>query len=100
MRDAVDVAKRVLTKEKIYIQLSDQRGATTPFMKVGDVHHSNNKTVSFNTEDLIREQLDSLNSMVYNMSMQKEGNNRPFKSQIHQKRKRPKLTKFWKQRQK
>ena len=46
-------------------------------MKVGDVHHSNNKAVSFNTQDLIREQLDSLTSMVYNMSIQKEENNRP-----------------------
>ena len=57
-------------------------------MKVGDVHHSNRKTVSFNTQDLIREKLDSLNLMVYNISIQKKGNNRSFKPQIHQKRKR------------
>ena len=80
--------KRVLTKEKIDRQLSGQSGTTTPFMKVGDVHHSNNKTVSFSTQDLIRVQLDSLTSMVYNMSIQKKGNNGPFKPQIHQKRKR------------
>ena len=61
--------------------------ATTPFMKVGDVHHSN-KTVSFNTHDLVREQLESLTSMVYNMSMHMEDNNRPFKPQIHQKKRR------------
>ena len=48
-------------------------------MKVGEVHHSNNKMVSFNTRDPIREQLDSLTSMVYNISIQKEENNRPFK---------------------
>ena len=36
--------------------------------------------------DLIREQLESLTSMVYNMSIQKEENNRPFKPQICQKR--------------
>ena len=84
LRDAVDVAKGVLTKEKIDRQLSGQSGTTTPFMKVGDVHHSN-KTVSFNThDDLIRKQLDSLTSMVYNMSIQKEENNRPFKPQMHQ----------------
>ena len=82
------MAKRVLTKGKIDRQLSGQSGATTPFMKVGDIHHSNRKTVSFNTQDLIREQLDNLISMVYNMSMEKEGNNRSFKPQIHQKRKR------------
>ena len=86
--EAVDAVKRVLTKEKIDSQLSDQSSASTPFMKVGDVHHSNRKTASFGAQNLIREQLDNLNSMVYNMSMQKEGNNRSFKPQIHQKRKR------------
>ena len=88
LREGADVTKRVLTKEKIDRQLSCQSGTTTPFMKVGDVHHSNRKTVSFNTEDLIWEQLDNLTSMVHNMSIQKAGNNRPFKPQIHQKRKR------------
>ena len=65
MRDAVDVAKRVLTKEKVGRQLSGQTGETTPFMKVGGVHHSNRKSVSFSTQYLIREQLDNLISMVY-----------------------------------
>ena len=72
LRDAVDEANIVLTKEKIDRQLSGQTGATTPFMKVGDVHHSNNKTVSFNTQDPIKEQLDSLTSMVYNMSIKRK----------------------------
>ena len=69
----------MLTKEKIDRQLSGQSGTTTTFMKVGDVHHPNKMRVSFNKQDLIREQLDNLISMVYNMSIQKEGNNRPFK---------------------
>ena len=76
----------MLTKEKIDRQLSDQSGTSTPFMKVGDVHNSSRKTVSFNTQDLIKEQLDNLTTMMYNMSIQKEGSNRPFKPQIHQKR--------------
>ena len=83
-REAVDVAKRVLKKEKIDRQLLGQSGATTPFIKVGGVHHSNRKAVSFSTQDPIREQSDNLTSMVCNMSMQKEGNNRSFKPQIHQ----------------
>ena len=41
-------------------------------MKVGDVHHSSRKTVSFSTQDPIGKQLDNLSSMVSNMSMQKE----------------------------
>ena len=69
---------------------------TTPFMKVGEVHHSNNKTVSFNTQDLIREQLYSLTSMVYNMSIQKKENNRPFKPQRHHKKKETKTNNIFK----
>ena len=76
----------MLTKEKIDRQLSCQTAATTPFLKVGDVHHSNKKTISFSTQDLIREQLDNLTSMVYHMSMEKERNNRPFKHQVHEKK--------------
>ena len=52
-------------------------------MRVGDVLHSSKK-VSFEAYDPIREQLESLTSMVYNMSIQKEENNRPCKPQIYQ----------------
>ena len=85
LRDAVDTPERVLTKEKIDKQLSGQSGATTPFMKVGDIPHSSKK-VSFNAQDPIREQLENLMSMLYNMSIQKEENNRPFKPQIYPRR--------------
>ena len=84
LRDAVDATKRVLTKEKIAKQLSGQSSTTTPFMKVGDAPHLSQK-VSFNANP-IREQLESLTFMVYNMSVPKEENNRPFKPQIHPKR--------------
>ena len=86
LRDAVDAVERVLAKKKIEIQLSGQSSSTTtPFMKVGDIHHLN-KTVSYNAHDPVRKQLESLTSMVYNMSIHKEDNNRPFKPQIHQKK--------------
>ena len=74
-------------KEKIDRQLSGQSSTTTPFMKVGDVQHSC-KTVSFNPHDPIKEQLESLTSMVYNMSVHKEDNNKPFTPQIYQKKRR------------
>ena len=64
LRVAVDTAKGVLMKEKIDRQLSGQLGTTTPFMKVEDVHNSNRKTVSFNNQDPIPEQLDNLTSIV------------------------------------
>ena len=85
MRDAVDAAKRVLTKEKIDKQLSGQLGTTTSFMKVGDVSHSSKK-VSFTAQDQIMEQLENLMPMVYKISVQKEENNRPFKPKIYPKR--------------
>ena len=89
LRDAVDATNRVLTKEKIDKQLSGQTGAATSYMNVGDVSHSSKK-VSFNAYDPIREKLESSTSMVYNMSIHKEENNRPFKPQIYQKRGRDK----------
>ena len=79
--------KRVLTKEKIERQLSGQSSTTTPFMKVGDIQHSS-KTVSFNAHNLIKEQLESLTSKVYNMSIHKEDNIKPFKPQISQRKRR------------
>ena len=84
LRDVVDATKRVLTKEKIDKQLSGQSDTTTPFMKVGDVPHSSKK-VSLTAKDPIKEQLENLISMVYNMSIQKEENNRP-KPKIYPKR--------------
>ena len=74
-------------KKKIDKQLSGQSSITTQFMKVGDNQHSS-KTVSFNAHDPIREQLESLTSMVYNMSVHKEDNNRQCKPQIHPKKRR------------
>ena len=78
LRDAVDSMKRVLTKENLDKQLSGQAGTTTPFMKVGDISHPGKK-VSFDAQDPVREQLESLTSMVYNMYIQKEENSKPFK---------------------
>ena len=74
-------------------QLSGQSGTTTLFMKV-DVHNSNRKTVSFNTQDLICEQLDNLTPMVYNMSIQKEGYNSHLSPRHIKEKKRPELSKF------
>ena len=85
-RDAVDATKRVLTKEKLDKQLSAQATTSTPFMKVGDASYG--KKVSFNLQDSIREQLENLTSMVYNMSMQKEEGKTPFKPQVYPKRAR------------
>ena len=76
LRDAVDAVKRVQTKVKLGKQLSGQATTSTPFMKVGDASYGNK--VSFNVQDSIGEQLENLTLMVYNMSMQKEEDKKPF----------------------
>ena len=55
LRDAVDAAKRVLTKEKIDEQLSRQAVTSNPFMKTGGISCPGKK-VSFNAQDLIGKQ--------------------------------------------
>ena len=52
-------------------------------MKVGDIPNSGKK-VSLTAQDPIREQLENVSAMIYNMSMQKEENNRPFNPQIYE----------------
>ena len=54
-------------------------------MKVGDVSHSN-KQVSLTAQNPIREKVENLTSTVYNMSIQKQENNRPFKPKRGHKR--------------
>ena len=54
-------------------------------MKVGDSSDSGKK-VSFNIQDSIGEQLENVTLMVYNMSMQKEEDKKPFKPQVYPKR--------------
>ena len=48
--------------------------------------HTQVRRLSFNVQDPIKEQLENLTSMMYNMSMQKEENTKLFKPQIYQER--------------
>ena len=64
MRDAVDIAKRVLTKERFDKHLSGQTVNSAPVMKMGDTSHPGKK-VSINAQDSIREKLENLTSMMY-----------------------------------
>ena len=56
LRQAVETAKRMLTKEKIDRQLAGQ-SSSTPFMSIKDSY--NNKRVTFDTEDGLEDKLDS-----------------------------------------
>ena len=60
LRQAVETAKRILTKEKIDRQLAGQT-SLTPFMSIQDNH---SKRVTFNTMDSLEQKIDRLMSMM------------------------------------
>ena len=79
LREAVDAAKRVLNKEKLDKQLTGQASSMSPFMKMKDNTHSSQKV-------LIKPQdLETITSMMYNMSLQQGKTKKPFKPQVYQK---------------
>ena len=80
LREAVDTAKRVLNKEKIDKQLTCQASSTSPFKKMKDNTHSNQKVLK-KPQDL-----ETVTSMMYNMSLQQGKTKKPFKPQVYQKR--------------
>ena len=87
LRQAVETAKRFLTKEKIERQLSGQSSGTTPFMKVSDGHTcvSNKKSVSFNTLETLErtnENKDKFTSLVDKMRVNLDKHDAQFKPQI------------------
>ena len=82
LREALDAAKRVLNKEKLDKQLTSQASSMSPFMKVKDNTHSGQKV-------LIKPQdLETVISMMYNMSLQQGKTKKPFKPQVYQKKER------------
>ena len=64
LREAVDTAKRVLNKEKLDKQLTGQASSTSPFMKMTDTTHSGQKVL------MKHQDLETVTSMMYNMSLQ------------------------------
>ena len=85
LQEAVDAAKRVLTKEKLDKHLSGQTANSTPFMKMGDTVHPGKK-ISIKPQDSIKERLVNLTSMMYKMSIQQEEGKKPFEPQVYPKR--------------
>ena len=79
LRATVDTAKRMLTKEKIAKQLAGQ-SPSTPFMSMRD---SQGKTVSFNTQDYLKQQIDKLMVMMGKLVTEDEVCSKPFRPQIY-----------------
>ena len=94
LRDAINLAKRVLTKENFDRQLTGQ--SSTPFMRVTSndnhlpqSHHK--KGVTFDTMEMLERNsdcIDKLTSLVSNMKMTMDRKQSPYKPKIYQGRSR------------
>ena len=86
LREAVETAKYMLTKEQIDGCKSGQANSS-PFMKVNQ-QNSKKKGVTFNTMETIQKQGDSINKLTYLMNelsskLDKKGNPPQYKPRIH-----------------
>ena len=72
LRQAVEMAKRILTKEKIDRQLAGQT-FLNPFMSIKDGF---GKKVTFDTIDGITQKIDKLMVMMGKLVMEDKGQNR------------------------
>ena len=75
LRQAVETAKRILTKEKIDRQLAGQT-SSTPFMNIKEGY---SKKATFNMMYTIEQKIDKLIVMVGKLVTEEEGQNRQFK---------------------
>ena len=80
LRQAVETAMRILTKEKIVRQLSGQ-SSSTPFMNIKDSH---SRKVSFDTSDELGDNVDKLVVMIGKLATRVGRSGRQFKPQIYQ----------------
>ena len=82
LSQVVEIAKRILTKEKLDRQLTGQ-SSSTPFMSISNGHQ---KRVSFDTKEELGDKIDKLVVMIGKLATGNSGTNRQFKTQIHQSR--------------
>ena len=82
LRQAVETAKRILTKEKLDKQLTGQT-STSPFMSMKE---GANRKVSFDTRDKLEDKIDKLTVMLGRSAGKDNKEKRPFKPQIYQSR--------------
>ena len=80
LRQVVETAKRILTKEKIDKQLAGQTSSTS-FMNVSD---GLNKRVTFNATDDLEQKIDRLTIRMGKLVTESEGQPKQFKPQVYQ----------------
>ena len=82
LRQAVDMAKRILPKEKLDKQLTGQT-TTSPFMSVTD---KTDRRVSFNTREEFGDKIDKLTVVMSKLAAKDSHERKPFKPQIYKSR--------------
>ena len=82
LRQAVETAERILTKEKLDKQLTGQ-ASTSPFMSIRE---GTSRKVSFDTRDKLGDKIDNLTVMLDRLAAKDSNEKRPFKPQIYQSR--------------
>ena len=82
LRQAVDTAKRILTKEKLDKQLMGQT-STSPFLSIRE---GTDKRVSFNARDELGDKIDKLTVVMSKLAAIDNHERRPFKLQIYKSR--------------
>ena len=80
LRQAVETAKRILTKEKLDKQLTGQRSAS-PFMNSGD---GTERRVSFSARDELGDIIDKLTVAMSRLAAKENHGKRPFELQIYE----------------
>ena len=80
LRQAVETAKRILTKEKLDKQLMGQT-STSPFRSIRE---GTDKRVSFNTRDELGDKIDKLTVVMSKLTAIDNHKRRPFKPQIYE----------------
>ena len=82
LRQALETAKRILSKEKLDKQLTGQ-ASTSPFVSIRE---GTSRKVSFDTRDELGDKIDKLMVMIGRQAARDNNDTRPFKPQIHQSR--------------
>ena len=82
LRQAIDTAKRILTKEKLDKQLMGQT-STSPFLSIRE---GTDQRVSFNARDELGDKLDKLTVVMSKLAVIDNHGRRPFKLQIYKSR--------------
>ena len=82
LRQAVDTAKRILTKEKLDKQLTGHT-STSQFMSIRE---GTDKRVSFDTRDELEDKIDKLTVVKSKLVATENHERRPFKPQIYKSR--------------